>query len=381
MKKININKFTFYLAYFLLISSSMLSNVNFISPYIKYFRIVYLFIIATNIFFQNTSFKTKNIITIFLTITLVLIGVFLTKNSAILIYILFLISLKKISFTDFIYKDFKIKLFLTVFVLIMYFLNFTDPYITHRIDGTIRNSLGFSHPNYLAAILLCLTLECFFLFYKKHKVLTNLIYICNILIIYFITDSRTTVFVLLFFYILLYIFKIIKANYSGKNIKLIFTNLFLILMISSLFLTILYINNNEFTLKIDSLLSGRLYWNSVFYNRYPINLFGYDIQIVGTRLAKNSNFDMLVLDNGYLNILYFYGIFGVLFYYYIFKKIIKQSLEEENIIISLIIVTFLIYGITENTFYKFVINPFIFYFINYIKEKNNFLEGEKNEQS
>lgn len=376
MRKISFNKLTFYTAYFMLNCSSMLSNVNFISPYIKYFRYFYLFLIVINIFLQNRTFKTKNIITIIATIGIVIAGILETGNSAIFIYLLFLIPLKKIEFKELIHNDFKIKVSLMLFVLMMYFLNFTDPYITHRTDGTIRNSLGFAHPNYLAVILLTLTLESFFLFYKEHKILVKTIYLCNLLFIYFVTDSRTTVFTLLFFCVLLFIFKTKKIDCNNRFTKIVTSNLFLVLFAISMISTMLYMNNNEFMIKINSLLNGRLYWNSVFLKKYPINIIGYDIQIVGTRLAKNSNLDMLILDNGYLNILYFYGFFGTIFYYYIFKKIVQQSVKEKNIIILLIIVTFLIYGVTENTFYKFVINPFIFYFINYIndKDKNIYLK-------
>ena len=71
---------------------------------------------------------------------------------------------------------------------------------------------------------------------------------------------------------------------------------------------------------------------------------------------------MLILDNGFLNIIYFYGIFGFVTVAYFFRKIFQDSINNEKIILTVLMIVYLLYGLTEANFYKLIMNPFMLYY-------------------
>ena len=108
-----------------------------------------------------------------------------------------------------------------------------------------------------------------------------------------------------------------------------------------------------------------------------------NIKIISTRLANSSAEDMLLLDNGYLNITYFYGIFGILVMHFIFARIFTDVIDNKREALFIILSIYMLYGFTETGFYKLNINPYILWFA-YLLYNNNKRKvavlNEKNER-
>ena len=359
MKKININNLLFYVSIFFIISYSYLSNVIFLSGVLKYFRIVYILFITLSIILNKDVFEKKSFFRYICIISISIACLITSTNSSIFIFLLFLLGSRKINFYHFIKVDFLIKLLLLLFVIFLYKLDLTNPYIMLRPNGLIRSSIGFSHPNFFSAVILNLVLDFIYLKFDKNKVLTITLLLLSNYLQYIVTDSRTTTVLLLFLTIILLLKDTTFSNiiYNNKIFKFLIKNSYWILFIISIICVLFYIDNNQLIIEFDKLLSNRIYWGKVFYNKYPINLFGNDITMIGTRLAHLQNINMLQLDMGYLNILYFYGVFGVVFYGLVFSRIIKENYE--NSIFVIVFIIFMLYGFTEASFFKLVINPFI----------------------
>jgi hypothetical protein len=95
---------------------------------------------------------------------------------------------------------------------------------------------------------------------------------------------------------------------------------------------------------VDELLQWRITFSRHYLMTYPVNLFG-----------NNLNSDVIVLDNGYVELLINYGlIFTILYaaaYIIISYRYLKKKMYRE----LLLIVCFSIYGITE----AFIPNLFV----------------------
>ena len=167
------------------------------------------------------------------------------------------------------------------------------------------------------------------------------------------------------------VFLFMKINIIGKIkenklLKLTITNIFIILEIFTIVITILYYNNNYIGNLVNKMFSLRLYYNVQFFEHFGITPFG-----VNFNGFSNS---IMTLDMAYSNILIRYGIFFTIFMCIIFKKLLKYLYENKNYILMVIFLIFIINGLFENVWLRIERNIFmlIFYQVvqQYIKDKN-----------
>lgn len=219
--------------------------------------------------------------------------------------------------------------------IIVIILNFLDIIPSHdliRFKGSkiiIRKSLGFSHPAFVGLYFTFIM----FSFFVNHNINNKrlIFFLVLSIIIYKITDSRTTLICDLIFLIFL-IFK--DNNIFKKNLQKISPYIFLSLMLFTLLSVRLYINYNMNFL--DEIFSGRLsiYNDIIVNNRILYMPFG------------SKRFEGIILDNYYLTIFLYFGYIGfflwTLFYYKSQKKL------KNDIVLTIIQLCIMIYGMTDS---------------------------------
>lgn len=213
--------------------------------------------------------------------------------------------------------------------------------ITKGIDkSVIGYSFGESHPNILAIDIftLCMLWMCI----KNEKISKINYFILMIvgIIAYTITKSRISTF-LYFSFILLcalqnknairkFVFKVSRYIFP----IIIFINYGLILiyyLFSDKFYFINWINN--------SIFNGRIGLSLIYFTNLNPTLFGTNIDIS----IFSEKYSYVAIDNGYVNILFLYGILGLLIFIYLYQHTIKKLIRMNCFIYILSLIIFSIW--------------------------------------
>lgn len=239
------------------------------------------------------------------------------------------------------------------------------------MTGTIRSSMGFSHPNVFGAFILSISAEYLYLREKKLNIFDiTLIGVLSFLVGYY-ADSRTPQLSI----ILILIISIIIKNINLDKIKIgkIIPNMFFICAILSFISGSLYANGNSLMIKLNEIFTGRINFIAKFFEKYPINLFGNKIEIIGTKLSSETGVKPWILDNAYALILLRYGIIAFFMMGIYLNIFFKKAWKNKEYMIVACMLVFLIFGLLESGIIKIAYNIFWLYFAE-------LLYGERKEE-
>ncbi|CDB16979.1 putative uncharacterized protein [Clostridium sp. CAG:221] len=362
----------FYLAYTFILLQAMFNNVPSLTPLYGIIDKLVIVLIFLTILFQNQIYRIKEIAWVVIIFAIVVISYFLSKDNIILKAIMLIIASKDINFKKFIKFDLVIKVIFCFIIIIFSQIGIAENYVILRADGTIRQSLGFSHPNALAAYWLSICCDYIYLAFNKNKIIK--LFICTIItfIIGYITDSRTVIICVSLMIILL-----LYNNYlNNKIIKKIVIFLPYLLFALSLSLAYLY-KSSDLIKNIDRLLSKRIYYTEQYLQKYDINLFGQKIETVSTVQSRLLNISPQILDNSYIVLLLKFGIILLFCSCLLLSLRLKLSYRERDKLLIIILIIFMIVGLFENWLIKINYNPFILSFSSLIYRERKKIDSIK----
>ncbi|MCI8347218.1 MAG: hypothetical protein HFJ12_04650 [Bacilli bacterium] len=352
IKKKKLLSWLFYSAYFFIVLADMFTQVKFINHYLGYLEYISIALLFTVFLIQSKNYKVKSLLLSLLLVALSLITCYYSKDKNMLKLVILILTFKDINFEDFIKKDLTFKFILVLFVILCYFLNFTDNILVYR-EGILRNSFGFSHPNKLGLYLMMMCMDLFYIKRNKSLVFPNIFSFIICLFIYLFVDSRTNLIVIFLCIVVIFINKFFKNKLIGNKMsEFLSKNLFIFLTILSFVISYKFSFHNHILAKLNHMLSNRLFLNHYFLNTYSLTLLGNDV--VTTKY--------LILDNSYINILLRFGILFLIFMYFNFYSIMKKLYREKNYILIIIFIILLFYGFSESFLYKVSANAFLLYF-------------------
>ena len=366
--KIKVNELLFWIAYGLLLITTMFSRVEIVSKYSNILDGLSLIVLMISCAFNFKTITKKELFFFPFIFILLFISYRVSHSSFIFKMFLFIYSSKALSFDHSVKIDFKIRLFFFLTILLLHFLGFTNDYITVRPDGTMRNSMGFSHPNIFGFYIIILCLE--FLYLKNFKVdfkgITILI-LLTLLIDYF-ADSRASTVIMILIILISLFHKNFVSILSKQNSKhLIIRNLVLFLSFFTLMIVAMYRNYSDFAIFVNKLTTNRIWSISLFYNKYGIHLFGSQLTLVSTETAALLNTKAYILDSCYANLIIQYGLFVYVIVCVLFRKGFDRLFASKNYNLILIFVLLLFYGLVENSILKISYNFFLLYFAELIR--------------
>lgn len=378
MTRRKINEYLFYISYTLILITTMFTRVSIISKLYTYIDLLSLLIIFINCILASDKFTRKDLLIFFLILTISFISYYVCDSNFIFKLFLIIYSARNLNFDECVKKDFKIKLLLFISVVALHFLGLTNDYIMIRSDGTIRNSMGFSHPNIFGIYILMLCLEYVYIHDFKSNKTQYFILVVLIFIVNYFANSRASMLVMLLM-LLTCIFKktIFYLLENKKWIKKIATNSFLILSIFTLFLTVLYQQGSDVGIEINKLTSNRISSISQFYNKYGLHLFGSKLTLVSTEVATLTRKQAYILDNSYANLIIQYGVLIYIIIGIFFKKSFNKMYNDKNYSLMLVFILLLIYGIMENSILKISYNFFLIYFCELFHKKEKSVEKDE----
>jgi hypothetical protein len=312
---------------------------------IKYLYLIYcigcIFVVCVS------KYTKKELIYIYLFILLYFIKICISRESNLLILILSILALKDYPLKKIIKKLLNYSLILGGIVIFYQFIQGKfNVYIRGNYD--IRYDLGFGNPNILAKILVTIFS---LIILRKNRI--KFLSVIGIVIVYFITKSRTAI---LFFVILIlgdiFYKKIIKNNVF----KVIISNLYLILYFISIFFSLKYYNN----IYINKLMSNRPKFLNYFLTNYSPKIWGQNLEM------KDIYFN--ALDNSYINHYLEVGILFSILIMILYREFILKLINSDQKIPFLITIAILITSLFENNLNYININFILIFMIITLKK-------------
>lgn len=247
-------------------------------------------------------------------------------------------------------------------------------------DGINRISFGINYPTDFASYILFLCLAWGFI--RKDKITYIEIALMSGLAygIYHFCVARTSTLCLIIFSLALVIYKLTHNHIKAESVvhkgmekaSSILTLLPLLCSALSIGLSYVWNVNNPLLVKLNSLMSSRLYLGHTLFESYPIKLWGQNIKMKGNGGytlpwlnydapgASGYNF----IDSSYLSILFRYGLFVFICVLLLFTLTAFKARKHHDYITLTIIAIISIHCIMEHHMLDFNYNPFMFLFIS-----------------
>ena len=219
-----------------------------------------------------------------------------------------------------------------------------------------RYSMGFSHPNAFAALVLQLTALYIYFNFKTIKVRHLLLLEVANYFIFRVTYSRTSFVLATLLLMVIFIYK--KASRIGLNrlSEWVINNTSKVVLLLGAAGSIYVALNYRKNLQIFSFLTNgdtlqtRIRLLGQALEIYPITLFG---QVINTVRSSEYNFTLgngVVLDNAYIFLLLAYGIVLTIVLVVFYLKTLKCEYLNSNVLFVICAILFIILGFSEKYF-------------------------------
>lgn len=300
------------------------------------------------------------------------IGYIFSKDTTFIRLAFLIVCMYFIEFNKFVKFDIAIKIIILLTTITLNRIGIIPEHIVYREDAIIkRYSLGFTNPNVLSLYLTTIMFEVFYILKDKYKILTIPFFIGIIIFINYITNTRTSMIVLLatlVFEILYLINKQIFIRiFENKVVKVLIYAVPIVLTAITVICTILYNIDPSKVVVLNKLFSNRLKWYAIFFNEFNISIWGKPIPDV----LRN-----IILDNAYLKVLLKFGVITYVIFI-IFTILCKKRIYKNKDYVALVLILLLeCYGLMETIIIVPTINIFLFYFMY----KKNAIQDLKNER-
>ena len=348
----------FFIGLLLFEISNFFSNVVFIASYLKIIKFISFGIFILSFFTLNKSkihINVKNFFMILLLMFLCFVSYYKTASTMFIEILLISLNAMNLDFKKMVKYDFIIKIFILLFLVMMSFMGLAKSvFVVTRNGEFIRNAYGFYHPNTFGMVIMMIFFEYLYLQKEKIGFKQYLVGTLFVITIKLTSDTRTAIYCII---ALLLFLPIIRKISTKKYFEVISKNSYIFLLITSLVLTSLYLNNPTMMKNINIFFSNRLKYQSYYLNLYNVNLFGNNIEYVMT------------LDNGFMKILLNYGLVIALFFDFIFRFNIKKALRNNDYNSCLIFLILILFSFSESSAFYIYNNIFLVYCFNSIIKK------------
>ncbi|MGN9152243.1 hypothetical protein ACTM9K_00990 [Bariatricus sp. HCP3S3_E12] len=323
-----------------------------------------------------SKLRKKTIIYIALLFVLIVLVTLSSKSMSLPVYFMFIVASADIDIREFIRVDMKTRLFLVIFLFLSGLFGVVSVF-SWEINGAVKYSFGWGHPNTFCGTVVLTLLEWLYLNWekigKRHYVMITLVF----LFLNKFAASRTTIYTALGVITWMAFSKRNSAFTNNRIAKFIYRWIVLIMTGLSWLAVALYTKGSALGIKLNSILTGRLYWSMKYLTRYGTSLWGTDIETISTHQAKLTGESIQILDMSYVRLFIEYGIVYAVFFivaFYFIGKFLYENNKRPELMLLLYFATVGVGSMsTVNLFSNYMILLFIpsVMFVNYRKKGKN----------
>ena len=359
-RKQNINQILYYAAVLIflinrLINLSLFSN--YIPNIVNDFAFFLILIITAISFYGRRKRKTKILIIVTSLILMAMLLYIKSKLSILMVILFIIITAYKYDLIGI----FKFQLFIIVFGTLLIVLSSLLGIIPNQIfDRNGVNVKAFGFFNYATIPYLIFAVNILFLYLNK----LNRQKISIIILVDIITFSLFQNRLMFIIEILYFIFRYVLIKIDLYKLRKIFISFPWLMCFFTYLLSKKYDETNSLMYHINSLLSGRLYYNFNALESFDIQLFGKYIFMRGNLpIGAHSNLPYFYIDSGYIFSLISYGLIFTIIIMLMYSIIIKYAIDTKNVSLLTTILIICIANIINNVWVSLLYCPFILLFM------------------
>ncbi len=227
-----------------------------------------------------------------------------------------------------------------------------------------RYNLGFSHPNMLGLVVVCIVFVWLIIRYGHLKWYDYVGWCGCIAFVWLVPNSRTAALGIALLLILTLLSRVLNI-FHFKIIRLICYLSFPALAIFSYIFSYFYSGDSRLYQIIDALFSQRLSYGHMFLQQHTTPVFGQKIVRINEVTARNTNQTALILDNGYLRLLLQLGLVTAFVFLALLTYIMYRSLQEKHYAVTIGLLVISIYTVSEYFLASLFCNAFLIFFMYY----------------
>lgn len=296
-----------------------------------------------------------------------------STDKTLLILTLFVMSSRGLTFKKIIKLDMIVKATILFLVVGSCLLGIIDNY-SADINGTFKQSFGFSHPNNLGGLCYIILCEFMMLNWKDLKLRHFVCIICLGFGVILISGSRTMGYTFFLIYFLLLLYRHFPRLYTLKLIRLLFIIAMPVMFFTSFTLVKMYDEHNKLAIKLNDILTTRISLASNFLKMYDVKLWGQEVEMISTRAAEKLHVRPMILDNAYVKGTLLYGLLFMIFLTIAYMLLMNYFFKAKKVEYAIFSLYFILIGIGESYMLNIVFNTTLLLIIEHTIEKFSLLD-------
>jgi len=218
----------------------------------------------------------------------------------------------------------------------------------------LRTSLGFSSVNRFGLNFLALCCALVMMRWPKYRGMDFAFCIICAVIVEVVSDSRTSVFLIIVLPFIALALTLPKSNFKKKVTIAALAAVICMLGFFSIFVIQNYNAADPFYAFLNTLMTGRLQIIHHYYASYPVTLFGYNTIAINQDLFGMQG---VVMDNAYAKLLLMGGIIPSIAFFYLYFSIFIHHLRHAQLDVCLLgLFVYALVGVSEWQMYHFAMN-------------------------
>lgn len=200
--------------------------------------------------------------------------------------------------------------------------------ITSMRGGSVREAMGFTHPNQFGMYLLLICDSFAIVRYEKSIIPTVFCVLLTTVINVLLADSRSSAMLSIILVFLLIVFRCARDSRSQRVLSWLCIAGVIVAVVGSYYFMVAYNPLNTVHAALNSALSGRLGLAHSYYLMQPLTLFGSNFSKFDPIYWENGKPYEFVVDNAFCHLVLRYGIVPTALFYLglfgLFAKLLHQ---------------------------------------------------------
>lgn len=280
---------------------------------------------------------------------------FFNSDSSLLVYVLFIILAQYADIKKILRYDIILKSCTFIIIVGMCATGVTSNY-TAVINGTYKQSFGFSHPNTFTVYVLVILVEWLCVRYEKMKWYEWMIVAGSALVTAQIGGGRSSVYTFGIVFLLFVLASLRPKWFFIKPVKLAFIAVTPLMAIVSFWAVSLYDQGNAAIIALNKIMTNRISMAARFLNTYKLGAFGQEIEYVSSRESQTNDIASNILDNAYIRCALDWGIIALIVIVIAYSLLFYNLLKKQRIEFALFCLFFVLLGIGETYMLKPIYN-------------------------